>query len=193
MSWADFYLGCFVFGLALTALSFFGGLGHLHLGHFHVGHVAKVHAHGRGSLSPVNLFTVTAFLCWFGGLGYLLTRQHAFAVWMVLAVSVAAGMASATLVFLFFARVLLPHERALVPEDTEMRGVVARVSMPLRSTGPGEIIFTLNGTRRSAPARAEGERTLARGTEVLVTHYERGVAWVEPFQSLETLDRLERK
>ena len=75
MTWADFYLVCFVVGFFLSALMFLGGGLHLHIphSHFHAGHGhISGHAHGahgaHGSqLSPFNLISLTAFLAWFGG------------------------------------------------------------------------------------------------------------------------------
>ena len=66
-------------------------------------------------------------------------------------------------IFLFLVKVLLPHERALLPEDTEMRGVLARVIADVEPGRLGEVLFTLNGTRRSAAARSEsGPRASGR-------------------------------
>src|SRR5206468_4073889 len=98
MTWADFYLTCFAVGFSFSLLSFiFAGLRwHLHVPHFSPVHGAPhVHAapatlpvahapaappaggnvgtHGHaGNMSPFNFVTLTAFLAWFGGAGYLL-------------------------------------------------------------------------------------------------------------------------
>src|SRR5213593_309832 len=77
MSWADLYLICFIVGFALSLLSVMGGfihMPHVHHGHLHIGH-GHGHAHaGSEQVSPINFSTLTAFLAWFGGIGYLLTR-----------------------------------------------------------------------------------------------------------------------
>ena len=77
MTWADLYLICFIVGFALSLLSVMGGfihMPHVHHGHLHIGH-GHGHAHaGSGQVSPFNISTLTAFLAWFGGIGYLLTR-----------------------------------------------------------------------------------------------------------------------
>ena len=171
MNLETIFLACFVFGLVLTAGAFFGGHLHLHVGHLHAGP-------GKGG-HWFNLFSIAGFLCWFGGIGYLLLHGHHTALWVVLVTAGISGMAAATLLSLFLTRVLLKHERPLLPEDTEMRGVVAEVTHTVRAGLTGEIMFSLNGTRRASPARSQSE--LARGTEVVVTEYARGVAWVTPF------------
>jgi membrane protein implicated in regulation of membrane protease activity len=187
MSWESIYLSCFGTGLALSFLSFAGGFGHLHLGHLHIGHTSSVHARGSG-VSRFNFFTVMVFLCWFGGVGYLLSRHSAWLVSVVLVIAVASGLLAASAVSAFMVKVLLPHERLLLPEDTEMRGVVARVNSTVHANGTGEILFSLNGTRRCAAARAEDGTRIERNTQVLVLSYEKGVAWVRPWTELDELN-----
>jgi hypothetical protein len=189
MTWESFYLVCFGIGFVMSLLAFFGGFGHLHLGHVRLGHVRLGHSgagHARGtSFSAFNGFSAMAFLCWFGGAGYLLTRYQLFAVPVILLLAVLAGVAGGSIIFLFLVKILLPRERLLLPEDTEMRGVLARVSSSLRAQGTGEILFSLNGTRRCAAARTEDGAALPRNTQVIVLRYEHGIAWVRPFQEFE--------
>jgi membrane protein implicated in regulation of membrane protease activity len=186
MNWEFFYLVCFAVGLVLSVVSFAGGFGHFHAGHIHL-HAG--HAHGAAGqshgVSPFNMFTAMAFLCWFGGAGYLLSHYRFSIVPVVFLLSVASGLAGAGLIFGFLTKVLLPHERVLLPEDTEMRGVVGRVSSALRPDGLGEILFSLDGTRRSSAARSDDGQPIARDAQVLVVRYEQGIAWVRPFHDLD--------
>jgi len=194
MTWQSFYLICFTVGLALSVLSFVGGfghfhIGHLHLGHAHVGHQGHAgHTHSNGA-SPFNMFTAMAFLCWFGGAGYLLTHYRFSIAPIIFVLAAGIGLAGAALIFGFLAKVLLPHEHVLLPEDTEMRGVVAKVSSPLRPNGLGEILFSLDGTRRCAAARTEDGQAIDRDTQVLVVRYDKGIAWVRPFTDLDDFDQ----
>ena len=107
-------------------------------------------------------------------------------LWFGLALLVAtvSGLGGASIVFLFLARVLLKHERQLDSADYEMVGVLGRLSMPIRTGGTGEIIYTQAGTRRVAGARAEGGAAIAKGAEVVVTRYEKGIAYVRPWDEL---------
>jgi len=189
MNWELLYLVSFVLGLALSVLSF-AGFGHLHFGHLHLGHA---HAAGGRANGPVlfNLFNLMAFLCWFGGAGYLLTRYRVAIMPIVFLLAVLAGIAGAAIIVGFFVKVLLPHERTLLPKDTEMRGVIAMVSSSLRPGGTGEILFSLDGTRRCAAARSEDGQALPRNAQVLVMRYEQGIAWVRPFHDLDGLDAQE--
>ncbi len=59
------------------------------------------------------------------------------------------------LIFWFLAKVLLPHDKSLTAEETEMTGVMGRVSGTIRGDGTGEILFSQNGARRSSPARSD--------------------------------------
>jgi hypothetical protein len=199
MTWADFYLICFAVGFFFSLISFLaGGLRwHLHLPHF-----SHVHAplpsvgagHGpQGTpspagkavihnptvhISPFNFVSAAAFLTWFGGAGYLLTRFSA--VWFVtgLSLAICSGLAGGAIVFLFISRVLVSHEESMDPADYEMAGVLGRISVPIRENGTGEIVYSQAGTRRTCGARGENGIAIAQGVEVVVTRYEKGIAYV---------------
>jgi membrane protein implicated in regulation of membrane protease activity len=189
----SFYLICFCVGLILSLLSLIGGFAHLHIGRIHVGHMAHGHAphtpngaaHRSPGLSAVNGFTIVAFLCWFGGTGYLLHHFNIFIAPLVLILAMLGGIVGAALLWAVLFKVLLPRERTLTPEDTEMAGVLANVSDTIRDgNGVGEIIFSQTGARRAAAARSEDGHAIERGTEVVVIRYERGVAYVRRWDEL---------
>jgi membrane protein implicated in regulation of membrane protease activity len=180
------YLVCFIVGLVLSVLSVAGGFAHLHIGRMHVGHTAHAHTHnGTHGLSSVNGFTITAFLCWFGGVGFLLDRYSIFITPLILLLSLLSGLLGAALLWAILFKLLLPHERVLTTEETEMPGVLAHVSDSIRDNGGiGEIIFSQTGARRSNAARSEDGAPIQRGTEVVVIRYERGIAYVRRFDEL---------
>jgi membrane protein implicated in regulation of membrane protease activity len=203
MTWHVFYLVCFALGLSLTVLSALGVFAHLHFGHFgghfHMhspaghaghGHVQVAHtqgsaqAGGKASASPVNGFTLAAFLCWFGGCGYLLTQFGDFVMPVVLGIATLTGLAGASILFWFLARVLMPHERELTAADTEILGMLGRVSGAIREGGTGEILFSQNGSRRFAPARSEEGVAIPHDTEVVVMRYEQGIAYVRRWEEI---------
>ena len=189
-----FFLVCFLVGVTLSVLSFIGGS--FHLPHFHVhvphGHTATPHAAGArhagggpGADMPVfNFATITAFLAWFGGSGYLLMRYSTLMVSLILLISVSIGVVGATVVFLFIAKLLMKHERWLDPADYERVGVLARVISPIREGGTGEIIFSQEGTRNTCGARSDTGEAVARDTEVVITRYEKGIAYVRKWEEL---------
>ncbi len=180
-----FFLICFLVGLILSVLSVVGGFAHLHIGRVHVGHTAHAHTHGSShGLSSVNGFTITAFLCWFGAAGYLLYHYTVFLAPMVLLLAILSGLAGAALLWAVLFKFLLPRERVLTTEETEMPGVIAHVSDSIRDNGIGEIIFSQTGARRATAARSEDGTPIQRGTEVLVIRYERGIAYVRRFDEL---------
>ena len=192
MSIAELYLTCFMVGFALSALSVVLGGVHLNVHlpfHFHLGHVGHVpHAGGVGvgsdSLPAVNLGTVTAFLAWFGGIGFLLTRHsHVFAL-AALLISIGGGFVGATLIFLLVTRVLLHFEGPMDPADYDMIGVLGRVSSRLRSGGTGEIVYSQQGSRCAIAARSDDGREIEKDVEVVVTRYERGIAYVRRWDEL---------
>jgi len=186
---AELYLTCFLVGFALSALSVLVGGVHLHVHlpfHFHIGHVGHAGIAGRGSgnLPAVNLGTVTAFLAWFGGIGFLLTRHSQVYALVALLISIGGGFVGATLVFLLVTRVLMHFEAPMDPADYEMTGVLGRVSSRLRPGGTGEVIYSRQGSRCSIAARSEDGTQIDKDVEVVVTRYERGIAYVRRWDEL---------
>ena len=192
MTIADFYLTCFLVGFTLSVVSLLmGGVSlHLHLPfHFHlglhVGHAGHVpHGGGAGQWPAVNLGTVTAFLAWFGGIGFLLTRHSNLFALAALLISIAGGFVGATLLFVLVTRLLLRFEAPMDPSDYEMVGVLGRVSSRLRTGGTGEIIFSRHGSRCSAMARSDDGSEIDKDVEVIVTRHERGIAYVRRWDEM---------
>ena len=207
MTLATFYLICFVVGFAFSVISLVAGSGKLHLPHGGLHHQAGGAAHGgsahsgtgvghaqgmaRGlarmqplQISFFNFFTFMAFLAWFGGTGYLLTQYSN--LWFLLALGVASlsGLGGASIVFLFLAKVLLAHETILDPADFEMGGVLGKVTSSIREGGTGEITFSQAGTRKTCGARSEEGIAISKGSEIVITRYERGIAYVRRWEEV---------
>jgi membrane protein implicated in regulation of membrane protease activity len=198
MTWSDFYLVCFLVGFGLSALALLAGSVHIHIPHLnvhhglHAPHPAQSSAGPRGpELSWFNFGTIAAFLAWFGGTGYLL--EHYYGVWFVaaLGVSTLSGIGAASVVFWFLAKVLMGREQALDPADYDMVGVLGRLSLPIREGGTGELVYSQEGTRRVAGARSEEGVPIPKGAEVMVTRYEKGIAYVRPW--MDPVEELESK
>ena len=193
MTWADFYLICFALGFAFSLLSFVLGGVHWHLPHGWGGHAAPpsgaghgVHPHiGHGPhASYFNPVTLAAFLAWFGGTGYLLSRFSAVWFGLGLLIAIVTGLIGAGIIYLFLSKVLSAKDENLDPADFEMVGVLGHLSMPIRESGTGELIYSQEGTRRVAGARSENGAAIAKGIEVMVTRYEKGIAYVRPFEDV---------
>jgi membrane protein implicated in regulation of membrane protease activity len=192
MNWETFYLTCFLVGVTLSLLAFVGGSVHFPHVHFHLphGHAAPGVGGGhtgvsRGPEMPLfNFATVTAFLAWFGGTGYLLTRHSGLLVTVIILLAIAAGVCGSAIVFWFIVKFLLTHDQALDPADYDRVGVLGRVISTIREGGTGEIVFSQEGTRQTCGARSDDGTALARGTEVIVTRYEHGLVYVRRWEEL---------
>lgn len=185
MSLNDVFLLCFAIGSLWALASLL--LGGVHVGHsnIHLGGHGRFHAgHGparwTGMLNPSCL---AVFLAWFGGLGYLLTRYSGLVLWLDLVISGAFGLVGMWILASFL-RFLQSREKPLDPLDYEMEGVLGQVSSPIRSDGVGEVLYVREGARRCVPARSEDHTAIARGQEVIVTRYERGIAYVRTWEAM---------
>jgi len=138
----------------------------------------------RGGLSWFNFGTIAAFLAWFGGTGFLLERYYHVWVVMALGVAVLSGVGAAAVVFWFLARVLMASETSLDAADYDMIGVLGKLNIPIRQGGTGELVYSQQGTRRVTGARSETGIAIPKGAEVVVTRYEKGIAYVRPWEEM---------
>jgi hypothetical protein len=206
MHWETFYFVCFLIGLFMSAFSLLGGMGHFgNFGHVHMPHAPHaVHlphgaahaasgashgAQGAGQGTPSipwwNTFSLMIFFCWFGATGYLLTRHGGFVAGTVLVIAGICGVAGGAIIFFFLANVMLPHEHELTADETDVVGVLGRVSATIRAGGIGEIVYEQLGARYSAPARSEDGLEIQQQEEVFVIRYEKGIAYVRRWEDVE--------
>ena len=135
--------------------------------------------------SPLNVGTVTAFLTWFGGIGYLLTARTGLGLLATLGLATVGGAAGAGVVFVAVVRYLLRGQTAYLDVgDYRMQGTLARVTLPLGGERIGEIVYEQGGATRSEGARSADGSAVPRGREVVVLRYEKGIAYVEPLDQL---------
>jgi hypothetical protein len=201
MTWESFYLVCFLIGFLLSLVSFLGQMLHFGGGAHHAGghlHMPDLHAHGEhgpsvshsstvtsgdADIAKFNFMTITAFLAWFGGTGYLLSRYSGIWVWFGFMLATLVGLAGAAVVFWVLGK-LLAREHNLDPADYDMLGVLGHVSSPTRPNGVGEMIFSQEGVRKAAPIRSEDGRAIDKGVEVVCTRFEKGIAYVRRWDEL---------
>ncbi len=192
MTWSDFYLLCFLVGFSLSVLSFLAGAVHIHLpvklhlpahgvahgtaGGAHGGLKAGVH------LSWFNASTAMAFLAWFGGTGYLLTRHSTLVALASFAIATFAGLIAGGAVFKFMVKLMHSTDAPMTTDDHRLEGSVGTLSLPIREDGTGEIIFSLAGVRRCSGARTDDGKPVEKGAEVVIERYEKGIAYVKRWE-----------
>jgi membrane protein implicated in regulation of membrane protease activity len=140
-------------------------------------------SHGAGPhISWFNASTVLAFLAWFGGVGYLMTNYSHFQTFFVAGIATMAGIAAGWVVLRFLVKLVGPSDEPLRESDRRIVGSLGTVSMTIRESGTGEIIFPLGGGRRCSGARSEDGRPIEKGTEVVIERYEKGIAYVKRWE-----------
>ena len=205
---SNIFLGMFLFGLIFTIVSLVLGFVHAgdihipHVGHVgdvghggHVGHAGHVgdaghgghggHADGFDGPSVLNMPTIMAFITWLGGIGYLLRSSLGLSALIVLPLAIVSGLVGGAIMFFLLARVLWPMmSKPLNSADYRLPGTPARVVSSIREGGVGEIVYSKAGSRFTAGARAEDGRPIAKGAEVIILNYERGLAIVRSVDDL---------
>lgn len=199
------YIVCFAVGL-LSAL-LLAVSGDLHVAHVH--HVAGGHAgghhvgaghHASGShhaagghhavggtlqsvlgfalswLSPV---TLAGGALLFGGVG-LLFHGASFALPLALVAAVLGAFLLRSLMAAFI-------RSSSPPLSLSGEGAIATVNATIHRDSAGEVGYTLEGLHRSAIARSQEGIEIPRGTQVVITRRDAGIAWVEPIDPLDEI------
>jgi hypothetical protein len=185
------FVVCFIAGLGLSVVSFVSGLQHVTLfdNIFH-GHrivhlpnaVRNMGVKRARATSTINAAAITAFLTWFGGGGLLLQRLTPWSLPIIEGSALAIGLAGGAVIN---SAINALAKRESVAESLSMIGVIGRIVIPIREgEGTGEMVFTHAGTRRVAGARSDSGRAVEKGTEVVVTRYEKGIAYVATWDEL---------
>jgi hypothetical protein len=185
-----FFVVCFLVGLGLSVISFVSGLEHVNVfdqlfhGHHH-GPRIKVMRHAgpaKAKASRLNLAAITAFLFLFGGCGLRMERLTPWTPPLIIAGAVVIGAVGGTLINKVINALA---QRESTAESLTMIGKIAKTTIPIRELdGTGEIVFTHQGTRQVAGARSEHGRAIEKGSEVIVTRYEKGIAYVATWDEL---------
>ena len=81
-------------------------------------------------------------------------------------------------------KVLLAHDQPLDAADYAMIGVLGHLTSAIRESGIGEMSFSQGGVRRSSAARSEDGTAIPKGADVIVTQYDKGIAYVRPWEDL---------
>src|SRR6266404_4969238 len=152
MTWSDFYLFCFIVGFSLSLLSFLGGAAHIHL-------PARLHlpfhgGHHAGGMAGRGSMHARGGLSWF----------------------------NAMTIMTFMAWIVKVSDAQMLDWDYRIEGTVGTISSPVRENGIGEMIFEQRGVRKSVGARSEDGKPLPNGTEVAITRYENGIAYVKKWE-----------
>jgi hypothetical protein len=199
------YIVCFAVGL-LSAL-LLAVSGDLHIGHVHHaggghagahhvagGHQASGSHHAAGghhavsgtlqnalgfALSWLSPVTLAGGALLFGGVG-LLFRDESFALPLALVAAVLGAFLLRSLMAAFI-------QSSSAPLSLTGEGAIATVNATIHPDRAGEVGYTLEGLHRSAIARSEEGIEIPRGTQVVITRRDAGIAWVEPIDPLDEL------
>lgn len=184
---------CFIAGLGLSVISFVSGLEHVnvfdHVFAHRSLHLPKIVRHAgpkRSRASMINAAAITAFLTWFGGGGLLIERLTPWSRALMLTGAAVIGIFGGAVIN---AVINALSKRESLAESLSMIGMIGRTVVPIRAgDGTGEIVFTHAGARRVAAARSDDGRAIEKGTEVVVTKYEKGIAYVTTWEELSKED-----
>ncbi|WP_069803424.1 hypothetical protein [Thermogemmatispora onikobensis] len=167
----------------------------------HSGQAAQGHGHGtfsHGQDQPaqglssswvsqllifVNPWSVIFFLLGFGFFGYVFHNATHLDVLFSLLLALITGLLLAGLVLALLFRIFGDSEAETIQDVSDRTGLIGKVSLPIRQNSIGEVIYVSpGGLHKSVPARSVDGQPIDRGQEVIILHYEHGIAEVETWE-----------
>jgi hypothetical protein len=127
-----------------------------------------------------NPSALLAFITCFGAAGYILTHFAGWPSVLAFVVALIPGLMGDVIIAAVIAKIIA-SETVMRSSDYELEGTLGRVTISIPANGVGEVIFSKGGTRRSEAARSLNATAVPYDTEVVIVEYERGVAFVVPY------------
>jgi hypothetical protein len=206
----------FIVGILYTFISFAisGISGALHLG----SHVGNIHTHAYGdhaaghmenidSLSShighdlgithtffswltvlINPIVTVSFLTVFGGLGILGTDYFRWMAVIVFFVSLSAGVIVAFILYRFIVIPLYKSENSTDVSKEDLIYTTADIISPIMENGFGEIKYTVNSIRYTAPAKHFKGKAVKQGEKVIIYNIENNIFYVIEYSDLNTIE-----
>ena len=130
----------------------------------------------------LSMNTILAFSLGFGAGGFA-SQQLFFSSlgFMSLTVAIPVGLIFSSSVYLVLSKILIRGQSAYMKEsDFDLRGIEGTVSSSLYPNHLGEVSYILRQSVQAIPARDKSNRTLPKGTIVVILSIHQGVATVLP-------------
>ena len=206
----------FIVGILYTFISFAisGVSGAMHLGshlgdmHTHVGgdpatgHIGNIDGHGsdighnlgitHAFLSYltvlINPLVAVSFLSVFGGLGILGTDYFGWRPVIVFFISLCAGVIVAFTLYKFIVIPLYKSENSTEVSKQDLIYTTADIISPIMENGFGEIKYTVNSIRYTAPAKHFKGNAVKQGEKVIIYNIENNIFYVMEYRDLNTIE-----
>ncbi len=213
MEWLiNVYLGCFIFGLIFTVASFLlGGLDYFsggqtaggsdtnlvkpgfsgssyssdHPDAYYSGNDQILKEDHKATPGWLNFNALVVFLTWFGGAGFIL-KSVRVNDWAALGLAITSGVIGYLAVLLFMSKMRVSSQTSIKQADYGLTGTVALVSRAIVENGMGEVIYSKLGTRHALAARSVSGAAFPPEIQVVILHFENGVAYVDDLDRLLT-------
>jgi hypothetical protein len=120
----------------------------------------------------------------FGGVGILGTNQFKWIAIQVFLIALAAGIIVAFLLYRYIALPLYRSENSTDVSKEDLISTSAEVASAIVEDGFGQIKYTVNSIKYTAPARHVEGKALEQGTKVAICKIENNVFYVTEIEEL---------
>jgi hypothetical protein len=115
------------------------------------------------TVSPLSPITIATFITVFGGVGVITIQLFDVSPGMSLIISLASGLASGGLMYLFYSQFLIRSQGSSEVSRGELVGLHAEVTVPIGEGATGKVSYHTKSGRMSSMARSLDGSPIQRG------------------------------
>ncbi|WP_341877535.1 NfeD family protein [Defluviitalea saccharophila] len=129
-------------------------------------------------ISPLKPIIIAAFVTVFGGVG-IIAEKNNLGDFISLLIALISALAVSFLIFRFILVPLYRLQSKGAVEQKALIGHIAKVTLTIKDGQFGKIIYVVDGYTYSAPAKAENNETIEKGSEVVIVEIKNNAFYVK--------------
>lgn len=130
------------------------------------------------SFLPLKPNLIILFLTIFGGLGLILYKSNINSLGTFI-ISIVAAYISTLAFNSFIIKPLYRAQNTSAVSQKELIGKVAKVKIPIKKEGLGQIVYSVKGNRYTAPAKTLDGQEIEKEEKVIIVSIENNVFYVQ--------------
>ncbi|MFZ5351168.1 MAG: NfeD family protein [Bacillota bacterium] len=130
------------------------------------------------TVSPIKPIVIASFITVFGGVGIICIKKG-FTMLMAFAAALALAALISYCIFRFIVVPLYRAQNTSTVSRKELKGGLAKVTLTIKGSSYGKILYKVNGNTYTAPARSVDNTDIENGANVVIIDIEKNTFLVK--------------
>lgn len=130
------------------------------------------------SFLPLKPNLIILFITLLGGIGIILHKLNLNSI-MVLLISIVVSFLITTIFYNFVLKPLYKAQNTSTVSQKDLIGKQVSIKIPIRENKVGQIVYTVNGVKYTAPAKSIDNQEVENGEKVIIIAIENNIFYVK--------------